>query len=144
MSTLIMCPECGQASELDAIRRGADEFCSHCDFPLFWARANLPTGSDAAAVDDSRRRLPGTAGRRTVGSRACPECHELNPLGNTHCIRCSAVLDPEPVVVVPEPLPPPPAPVVVVEPPPKRRWWPFVVLAAVAVVLVVTIVVALT
>ena len=38
----IVCPECGQVTELPAIRRSADEFCRHCDYPLFWAPAAVP------------------------------------------------------------------------------------------------------
>ena len=38
----IVCPECGLVTSLTAIRRAADEFCAHCDYPLFWAPTALP------------------------------------------------------------------------------------------------------
>ncbi len=141
----ITCPECSQVSEFEALRRSADEFCSHCDYPLFWARPDGPALLDNGTVDDSRRRLPGTGGRMTVGSRACPECAEQNPLSGVLCIRCGSLLDPPPPIEPlpePEPAPPPPAPVVVVVPP-KRRWWPWVVLGVAVVVLVVVLIIAL-
>ena len=51
----IVCPECGQVTTLTAIRRAADEFCAHCDYPLFWA----PTAA---------------AARRRHRQRATPRC----------------------------------------------------------------------
>lgn len=118
----ITCPDCGNAAMFESMRRGADEFCPNCDFPLFWAKSDVPAGTLGDLVDATRRRLPGTGGRTTIGTRVCPECAELNRLSATHCIRCGADLDPpppppppepepEPVVVfVPPPPPPPPAP----------------------------------
>ena len=112
----ITCPDCGNAALFESMRRGADEFCPNCDFPLFWAKTDMPTGSVGDLVDATRRRLPGTGGRTTIGTRVCPECAELNRLSATHCIRCGADLgpppppepEPEPVVVVMAPPPPPP------------------------------------
>ena len=40
-SATITCTACGLPSALPAIRMAADEFCSVCDFPLFWAK-DLP------------------------------------------------------------------------------------------------------
>lgn len=118
--TTITCPDCGFQADFERMRRGADEFCPNCDFPLFWAKSDVPMGVLEEAADATRRRLPGAGGRLTIGSRTCPECTELNRLSATHCIRCGADLDPppppepepipEPIVVVVPPPPPPPAP----------------------------------
>jgi len=139
----ITCPDCGQVTEVEALRRGADEFCSHCDYPLFWARVDGGTFMPVEDNEATRRRLPGTGGRMTVGSRVCPVCAEQNPLSRTHCLRCGSLLDPpppeEPVIVeeLPPP-PPPPEPEPVVEV--KRPWWPWALVAAVVVAIVVVII----
>jgi hypothetical protein len=119
----ITCPECGQLTELLAVRRDAGEFCSHCDFPLFWAASSIPAMAPGANSDTTLRRLPGAGGRRRIGSKICPECGELNAMGLIHCTRCTAELDPKPVVAIPTPPPLPPLPpVVVVTPEPGTRW----------------------
>lgn len=137
----VVCPECGTVSTLPAIRRASDEFCPHCDFPLFWAPSAVPESSASESTDSTLRRLPGAGGRLIVGSRVCPTCGELNLLSAVRCTRCDGEMDPAPVVVPeppppPAPLPPPPAP------PAKRPWWPWVVLAVVVVAAVVVAVVA--
>jgi len=118
----IICTECGNAAEFESIRRAADEFCAHCDFPLFWAKSAVPAAVGSEMSDATLRRLPGTGGRRLLSGRDCPSCGELNSLGETHCTRCTNMLDPEPVkdpLVVAAP-PPPPVP----EPEPVRSlWW---------------------
>ncbi len=92
---------------------------------MFWARAGGQSGD--TSTDDALARLPGTGGRSTLASLACPNCGELNPpVPTADCWRCGAPL------TTPEPVPPPPAPVVVVaapivEPPPRRPIWPWVV-----------------
>ena len=124
----ITCPECGQRAELAMVRRNADEFCTHCEFPLFWAETSLPAMTPGTNSDSTLRRRPGVDGRRRVGSKICPECGELNPVGNTHCIRCTAELDPKPPPPPPPPVPrpepvPEPEPVVAfVAPDPGTRW----------------------
>ncbi len=136
----VVCPECGTVTSLPAIRRASDEFCSHCDFPLFWAPSAVPASTTTESSDATLRRLPGAGGRLIVGSRVCPTCGELNLLSAVLCVRCTGEMDPAPVVAPPPPpLPapaPPPAPVV------KRRWWPWVVLALVVIAGVVIAVVA--
>lgn len=123
----ITCPECGRQTDLVAIRRSAEEFCQHCDYPLFWAPSTVPSATPGANSASTLRRLPGAGGRHRVGSKICPDCGELNPLSGIHCLRCNADLDPKPVapvVVVPAPVRPvavvqPPAP-----PPPRvTPWW---------------------
>jgi hypothetical protein len=65
----IVCPECGQLSRFVAIRRAADEFCAHCDYPLFWAPTALPLVTGATASDATVRRLPGAGGRMMIGAK---------------------------------------------------------------------------
>ena len=135
----IVCPECGQVAQLVAIRRSAEEFCTQCDFPLFWApsavRATTPGSSSAASM----RRLPGAGGRQRLGSKICPDCGELNPVAETFCIRCAAELDPKPM------LPPPPPATIVVPPAPAppapRPWWPYPAAALVILVEIVALVI---
>ena len=123
--TTITCPECGEISTFETMRRTADEFCPKCDFPLFWAKSDHLGGlDDGSAAANARRRLPGTGGRVTIGSIICPECTEHNALQATHCSHCGADLDPQPEPEPepePEPLPPPPPP----RPPsPPAPTWP--------------------
>jgi hypothetical protein len=142
----IVCPSCSQVAEFDAMRRASEEFCRNCDFPLFWAR------SEALSVatndeDASRRRLPGAAGRLTLGSKVCPECGEMNLLDVRYCIRCNNDFDPPPP---PPPPPPAPEPVVIELPPPPPPplppepdhsiWW---ILALVAVGVLAMVLVSL-
>lgn len=121
----IVCPECGHEASFVAIRRSSDEFCPQCDYPLFWAPAAVPMATPGSSNLATLRRLPGAGGRQRVGSKVCPECGELNPVTETHCIRCGSDLDPKPLPEpTPEPirtvmLPPPPAP----PPEPTRPWW---------------------
>ena len=138
----IVCPDCGQHARFDTVQRAADEFCTNCDYPLFWVQPARPELVSSNGELVSRRRLPGTGGKLTIGHQLCPSCGELNPLTAWFCSRCGADLDPKPV---PAPAPPPvivvapqPQPVVVVELPPDRGPWlvlALVVLAAVAAVL---------
>lgn len=135
----IVCPECGLVTTLPSIRRASDEFCAHCDFPLFWAPTAVPVASQTMSNDATLRRLPGAGGRLLIGTRVCPTCGELNSISEEFCTRCHSEMDPKPVVVEEElpPPPPPPAPVVVVK---KRVWWPWVVAAFVVVTVVVIII----
>ena len=102
----VTCPRCGTATEMLAVRRAAEEFCPRCDYPLFWTPSAAPMMVAGGNAQTTLRRMPGTEGRRSVGSKPCPECSELNPTGATHCWRCEADLDPPP----PPPPPPPPEP----------------------------------
>ena len=121
----IVCPECGQITTLVAIRKSAEEFCPHCDYPLFWAPAAAPLVAGSVASDATLRRLPGTAGRQTIGMIVCPACGELNPIDGIWCIRCTAALHPMPAPEPePEPLPPPePEPEPEPLPEPRSWWW---------------------
>ena len=140
----IVCPGCGQVNSLVAIRRSAEEFCPHCDFPLFWAPTAVPMATPGSSSAASLRRLPGAGGRQHLGSKICPACGELNPLIQVYCIRCSADLDPKPApppvpapVVVEEPPPPPP-------PPPPAPWWPYPVAALIVVIEIVLLLIWFT
>jgi hypothetical protein len=127
----IVCPECGLVTSLTAIRRAADEFCAHCDYPLFWAPTALPLVTGATASDATVRRLPGAGGRMMIGTLVCPACGELNPMSEIDCIRCGSPL--HPVVAEPEPEPPPPPPPPAPEPLPEPRswWWLWVLLTGI-------------
>jgi len=131
----IVCPECSQVTSLVAVRRAAEEFCTQCDYPLFWAPSAIPMASPGSSNAATMRRLPGAAGRRQIGTRVCPSCGELNPLKETHCVRCTVELDPKPVVE-PEPVPvvrmlePEPVPEVVLE----RPWWIWLLIGAMLII----------
>jgi len=138
----VVCPECGTHTDLPAIRRAAEEFCRNCDYPLFWAPSAVPATSRGGINHDSTlRRLPGAGGRHRVGTKVCPACGELNPLGIEFCIRCNTELDPKPsepvveVVVVP---PPEPQPVPI--PTKSSPWWPWIVLAVVLTLAILAII----
>ncbi|WP_137295303.1 hypothetical protein [Nocardioides dongxiaopingii] len=136
----VTCPECGAVAEITVNRRESHDFCPRCDFPLFWTPAQLVL-SDADSATQALRRLPGTGGRVTVGSVACPHCEEANPITGSLCLRCGGDLHP----VAP---PPAPAPVVVAPPPPVADpersiplwWW---VLGTITLFLLVAVVVVL-
>lgn len=133
----IPCPECGQVTHLVAVRRAADEFCQQCDFPLFWAPSAVPMATPGSSNMATLRRLPGAGGRQRVGSKVCPDCGELNPMAQTHCIRCTADLDPKPVIEAT------PAPRLIVPPPPpipkKKLWWPWPAVAFVGTLQIVAL-----
>ena len=76
----IVCPECGQVSRFVAIRRAAEEFCAHCDYPLFWAPTAVAMATPGVSSATTLRRLPGAGGRQRIGTRVCHECGELNAL----------------------------------------------------------------
>ena len=132
----IVCPQCGLITELPGIQRASTEFCTHCDYPLFWAPTAVPMATQSVGSDATLRRLPGAGGRMLVGTRVCPVCGELNSIVEDYCTRCKSEMDPQPVVEVEEeeeipPPPPPPAP------PKKRNWIPWVIIGAIMVVVIV-------
>jgi hypothetical protein len=135
----IICPECGQSATIDPAQRRAEDFCTKCDFPLFWAReAVVPLSTDETGA--SLRRLPGTVGRAATASVACPHCGEPNSPTAIICIRCSQAM------VIPEPEPEPEPEPVYVPPPPEPEpekgfplWW---VVGASAALVIITILVA--
>jgi uncharacterized paraquat-inducible protein A len=137
----VICPECGTLAELPAIRRAADEFCKHCDYPLFWTPSAVPLTTPGGNSAATLRRLPGAGGRQRIGSKDCPACGELNPLGATVCLRCSAELDPKPAEPVVVQVYDEPAPEPVVEPQRDTPWWWWLVLAAVLAAAVTTAIV---
>lgn len=141
----ITCPRCGRISEFVAIRRSAEEFCSHCDYPLFWAPSSIPATTPGANSDATLRRLPGAGGRHRVGTKVCPTCGELNPITETICLRCRNDLDPKP----PEPEPAPPPPPAPAPPPPEpveetgQPWWVWLVVALCVIAVIAALVIAL-
>ncbi|MEO6122126.1 MAG: zinc ribbon domain-containing protein [Ilumatobacteraceae bacterium] len=134
----VVCPECGQVSTLPSIRRASDEFCTHCDFPLFWAPTAVPAETVSASNDSTLRRLPGAGGRLMIGTRVCPTCGELNSIAEKFCTRCHNDMDPQPAPIVAAPPPPPPAPVMLAV---KRRWWPWVAFAVITIAMIVIVIV---
>ncbi len=126
---VVVCPSCHKGREVALNRRHAMDFCPEpgCDFPLFWTPSQIDLGTSDTEADSLRRR-PGTDGRVTVASRACPHCDEANPLEAETCLRCGLPMillaptpPPEPVVVAP----PAPAPVE----PRRTPLWVWIVLA---------------
>jgi hypothetical protein len=135
---VVTCPECGTQARVALNRRRSEDFCPRCDFPLFWTPSQIVSGG-TTPEESGLRRLPGTAGRVTVASRACPHCAESNQVSALTCVRCGGLMDPpEPVVPVAAPAPPPPAP----EPEPRRTpWWVWAGLGLTLALLVVVILV---
>lgn len=128
----VVCPECGFNQPVTLNRRDSVDFCTRCDYPLFWTPREIQLGEDDNNAE-ALRRLPGTGGRQTVASVPCPTCAEENTLTAVVCARCHGpmvIAEPAPVTVA--------APTVVVEEEPGRPW----VLIAV-VVLTALLVVAL-
>ncbi len=128
----VTCPECGTVSVVALTRRESTDFCPQCDYPLFWTPSKVVLDS-ASTSAESLRRLPGTAGRVTVGSLPCPHCAEGNLITAEICVRCGGLMDPpepEPVVVAA----PPPAPEP--EPAPRTPLWVWVLGGATLLVLI--------
>lgn len=121
----VVCPECGTTATITVNRREAEDFCRRCDFPLFWTPAAIVLDTSSGPSSDALRRLPGTAGRVTVGKLDCPHCRESNPVTESHCLRCQGDLHPviAPPPAAPVALPPPPAPEPAPEPDPVTPWW---------------------
>ncbi len=122
----ITCPECGTVAEVQLTRRESADFCAKCDFPLFWTPSTIQLG-EGATDGATLRRLPGTAGKQTVASTACPHCYEANPITSDNCFRCGL-----PMVVAAAPAPPP---VVYTPPPPapEPRKLPWLLIAFVGI-----------
>lgn len=141
----VSCPSCGLEAEFASMQRSADEFCTNCDYPLFWARNDLGLVPTSESTDATRRRLPGAAGRAAAGHKSCPECQEPNLLAVRYCIRCGADFDPPPP-------PPPPEPVVVFvapepepapEPLPEESpWWSLAVVGLILVGVILSVLIA--
>lgn len=142
----ITCPECGTIATVTLNRRDSADFCRNCDYPLFWTPSRVLHDRSLDAGDQALRRLPGTVGRATIASLACPHCAEPNAVSAVTCVRCLQPLHPvaapppaaEPIVYVP----PPP---VYVEPEPEGGvpWWVWALIGvalAATIVLVVLIV----
>ena len=103
---VITCPDCGMVTDIPLVNRTAEEFCVKCDFPLFWAGVSVGGPTHEHDTDANLRRLPGSGGKRALGTRSCPHCGELNELTAVICIRCNMDLDPKEVVHTYAPTPP--------------------------------------
>lgn len=137
----IVCPQCGLITTLPGIQRASTEFCSHCDYPLFWAPTAVPMAVASVGSDTTLRRLPGAGGRILIGTRVCPVCGELNPVSEQYCTRCHSDMDPQPVVEIEEEIPPPPPPPAPPPPPKKRNWIPWIIVGAITVLVIVLVIV---
>lgn len=132
----VECPSCGTFGRVDFARRAAGDFCSVCDFPLFWARDRVPAPDAATADGSGLRRLPGTAGRAALASLLCPSCTEPNPPSGELCVRCGEPLRP---VAAPAPVAEEPELEPETMPEPAFRWWPYVAASVAALVVLVTL-----
>lgn len=107
------CPRCGRPNQVEHLERGAEEFCTNCDYPLYWAVLDDGVADKAyhgaGILDPSLRRLPGTAGRLDVVGEPCRRCAERNNPDAQFCSRCGLELHPAPapppVVELPVPVP---------------------------------------
>lgn len=136
----IVCPQCGLITTLPGIQRASTEFCTHCDYPLFWAPTAVPMATQSVGSDATLRRLPGAGGRMLIGTRVCPVCGELNSIAEHHCTRCGSEMDPQPIleVEIEEEIPPPPPP----PPPPKKRnWIPWIIVGVITVIVIVLVII---
>jgi hypothetical protein len=139
---LVTCPECGTTAMVSLSHREAADFCRTCDYPLFWTPSQVQYDrSDGGA--ESLRRLPGTVGRATVASLACPHCAEPNAVTAITCVRCGQLLHPvQPPPPPPEVYVPPPPTPMPVEPEHSVPWWVWALIViglAALIVLVVLI-----
>jgi hypothetical protein len=139
----LTCPECGTTAQVTLNRRDSIDFCRNCDYPLFWTPSKVfrdPSAENA----ESLRRLPGTVGRATVASLACPFCYEPNALSAQTCVRCGRPMHPVAEAPAPAPVyvPPPPAPLP--EPESKVAWWVWALLALGAAALIALVVLIAT
>ena len=89
--TFVECPNCGERQEDLKDRRSANNFCSECDYPIFFDTQN-ESGVDATTDWAARNRSPGVEGRSKQNWRDCPVCGEKNERELLHCVRCGAVL----------------------------------------------------
>ena len=67
----IVCPECGQVTSARRHPPAAEEFCTHCDYPLFWAPTAVAMATPGVSSETTMRRLPGAGGRQRIGTRVC-------------------------------------------------------------------------
>jgi hypothetical protein len=124
----VTCPECGTLATVAVRRRESNDFCRTCDYPLFWIPSRIQLDSDDDLGDGSLRRLPGTVGKATVASVACPHCDEPNGVAAQLCVRCGltmrpVALPPAPeIVYIPAPAPEP----VIVQQKAHVPWWVWV------------------
>jgi hypothetical protein len=141
----VTCPECGATQDVHLNRREAIDFCRSCDFPLFWTPSEVIRERGGLGDGEGLRRLPGTVGRSTLASMACPHCAELNLVTAVDCIRCGKPMHP----VVELPPPPPPEPVYIPPPPPEPvesgvPWWVWALIGAAAVAVIVVVILIFT
>lgn len=138
----IDCPRCGRTNEVQRLERGANDFCSNCDYPLFWAALDQTDADTAFAgaglLDPSVRRLPGLEGNIDDTGEPCPRCGEINRADALFCNRCGLEFHPAPP---PVPEPPPPAPIpaapLAVAAPPSNDWLLLLALLFAAVLAVI-------
>lgn len=115
----IECPGCGREVWLEELDQSSDEFCEHCDAPLFFARPSRVAGEAGQTGEVGLGRRPGFDGRRVALAQRCHSCGEPNKADATYCRRCGNEMHtappplsrPEPLAEEPpRPLSPPPPP----------------------------------
>lgn len=122
----ITCPSCGTDKTVTRLSWSADEFCGHCDFPLFWAPGAYEQ-STAMALEEPQ---PAPVVEVTVWpppGDACPTCGKVNPEDAVYCNRCATPMDPD-ARPIPDLLPPQP-----VEIPDGRNYDPYLGAALVGI-----------
>ncbi len=107
-SRFIECPNCGALQEDFDDKRIANNFCSECDYPIFFD--TLDESQRDSEDASARNRSPGVEGRSKQNWRECPACGEKNDRDALHCVRCGAFLSvPDDEEVAPETQEPEPA-----------------------------------
>ena len=74
------CPGCGTPTEHVALLMDADEFCTTCDFPLFWAPGaqRLPPMAAITPIDPDPELSSSRVDQATTV--ACPSCDQITEL----------------------------------------------------------------
>lgn len=138
----VSCPECGRVATVTLTRRESVDFCTNCDYPLFWTPSKILVDRSGLS-DESLRRLPGTVGRVAIASFPCPHCAEPNQVSAVDCIRCGRPLRPVHFVAPAPVYVPPAAPAPEPEPEPDGvPWWVWALIGVFVVATIVLIVLA--
>lgn len=86
------CPQCGLSYVIPEFHRRAEEFCTGCDYPLFFAPGVVVDEGPESSEEAAMRRQPGAEGKDAAGARRCPHCGERNQAKAVECVRCGGDL----------------------------------------------------